>query len=314
MAAGFVTTAPVARLGDTWNALGTYNHDCVLAFKFVCGGTGTFNVTEMGIYVQQPDATPPALQMAIFTHDAVNDCPDIIVANSQTGTIGGAAAAWYHGHLASCQVVGGVTYWICFLEGQEDEISCLDGTGAGLWKSGLTPYTFSTGDAWHTHTNLTAWTPDVYALIVSATTTSTSTTTTTSTSTSTTTSTTLAPTGGWAFGEQNPNQGETGVSWTTWKKLAGTTVTVTGDADWGQLTISSLGDNAEGRSPVYNTGGGNKTITISKDRYAAGNGTVTMQYRSSDTKFYQNDTLPAWTTYTVPVVISTRYLQVRVID
>jgi hypothetical protein len=164
MPAGFVTSRPGARFGDTWNAFGTWNHDYEWGFKFVCPGTGTKNITEIGCYVEQPDATPPAIQMAIFTHDSANNCPDVIVANSQSGTIGGASAAWYYAALTSCQVTGGETYWICFIEGQEDEISCLSGSGGGLYKSGLTPYTFSTGDDWHTHTDITTYTPDVYAI------------------------------------------------------------------------------------------------------------------------------------------------------
>lgn len=166
MPAGFVTTRPVSRFGDTYN--GPYGSGYEFAFKFTCGGSGTFNATEIGIYVGQYDAYAPALQMAIFTHDAVNDCPDTIVANSQCSTIGGATPAWYYAALTGCQVTGGETYWICWLEGggtDAEDLSCLNGSGAGLFKTGLTPYTFSTGDDWHTHTNQTAWTPDVYVLI-----------------------------------------------------------------------------------------------------------------------------------------------------
>jgi len=145
-----------------------------------------------------------------------------------------------------------------------------------------------------------------------STSTSTSTTTTsssTSTSTSTTTTTTLAPTGGLAFGEESPTEGETAVSWQTWSDGAAGTPTIDGDSDWGKLELNF---NEEGRSAVYDFGNSDvRTYTLTENRYGAGQEDATLQIRGDTSTFAQDDVNPAWTTYSAPLDREWRYVQVR---
>jgi len=144
----------------------------------------------------------------------------------------------------------------------------------------------------------------------SSTTTTSSSTTTTSSSSSTSTSTTLAPdTGGLAFGEENPTEGEIPTSWQTWSDGVGGIPDVTGDADWGKLHLDL---DEQGRSKVYDFGNSDdRGITITENRYEAGSGSATIQIRGHDTVFLQDDIAPVWENYTVTVNKTWRFIQVR---
>ena len=113
-----------------------------------------------------------------------------------------------------------------------------------------------------------------------------------------------------AFGEQNPTEGEIAVSWQTFSDGAAGIPTISGDADWGKI---SLNINQEGRSRVYDFGSsGLIKISLNTDVYEAGQGTATLQYRYSESLFAQDDILPAWTNYTGVDTQTLRYIQVRV--
>jgi hypothetical protein len=115
---------------------------------------------------------------------------------------------------------------------------------------------------------------------------------------------------GLAFGEQTVSQGESPVPWPTWDDGAAGAVTVTGDANWGQLTLSV---GKEGRSAVYDLGDANpRTYTLTLNRYGSGSGTSTLQIRGKTTSFTIDEGEPPnWATYTVPTLQSWRYIQVR---
>lgn len=114
-----------------------------------------------------------------------------------------------------------------------------------------------------------------------------------------------------AFGEQNPTQNETPVSWQTWSDGAGGTPTILGDSDWGKLKLVS---GEEGRSAVYNIGTtGTYIFTLEENRYGSGTGTATLQIRGDTTSFSQDDVVPTWENYTVPISRYWNYTQVRLI-
>lgn len=117
--------------------------------------------------------------------------------------------------------------------------------------------------------------------------------------------------GGIAWGEQNPTQGETAVSWQLWDDGSGGPAVITGDPDWGKLTLQL---NAEGRSNVYSFGNENsRNISIVSNRYEAGSGTATLQIRGQADIFTQDDNVLAWENYTIPVAKTWKYIQVRAI-
>jgi len=113
-----------------------------------------------------------------------------------------------------------------------------------------------------------------------------------------------------AFGEQNPTQGETAVSWQTWSNGAGSIPNVVGDPDWGKLSLQLSG--AEGRSAVYDHGSAvSRKYTLTENRYGTGAEDAILQIREDTVSFLQDDVLPAWEDYTVPVSKTWRYVQVR---
>ena len=119
----------------------------------------------------------------------------------------------------------------------------------------------------------------------------------------------MPDTGGLAFGEENPTEGETPESWQTWSDGAGSVPTITGDANWGKLTLDVT---EQGRSKVYDMSeSASRTVTLTENRYGTGQGTATLQYRISDSLFAQDDVDPAWSNYTAPFSGTFRYVQVR---
>jgi len=114
---------------------------------------------------------------------------------------------------------------------------------------------------------------------------------------------------GLAFGANSVTAGESPVPWPTWDNGAAGAITVSGDANWGKMELD-IGE--EGRSAVYDLGDANpRTYTLTLNRYGTGSGTSTLQIRGQAAAFVQDDNVLAWTTYTVPILESWRYIQVR---
>lgn len=163
-----------------------------------------------------------------------------------------------------------------------------------------------------TSTTTTTSTSTSTSTTTTSTSTTTTTTTSTSTSTSTSTTTTLAPEGELVWGEQNPTQGETPVSWQVWSDGAGGTPTIVGDPDWGKLQLSV---SEEGRSSIHDFGNPDtRMYTVTRNRYGTGQGDATLQIRGSTTSFNQDDALPNWENYTEPILRNWRYVQVREVN
>lgn len=92
---------------------------------------------------------------------------------------------------------------------------------------------------------------------------------------------------------------------------AGGIPTVIGDQDWGQMELDIT---EEGRSIVWDFGNGNnRLITITENRYQAGQGTATMQIRGQAGVFLQDDVGPAWENYVAPIAKTWRFIQLRAI-
>lgn len=103
------------------------------------------------------------------------------------------------------------------------------------------------------------------------------------------------------------------MSWTTWSDGAGGAPTITGDPDWGKLELIA-GSGDEARSGVVDMGDAVQRIyTLTENQYGAGQSMdqATLQIRGDANPFSQDDALPAWEDYTVPVTRSWRYIQVR---
>lgn len=115
--------------------------------------------------------------------------------------------------------------------------------------------------------------------------------------------------GAYAFGEENPTQGEERVAWPTWSDGAGGAVEVQGDANWGKLRLTS---GEQGRSQVYFLGMEvSYTLTLMRNRYGTGSGVAALEIRGDTAPFAQDAALPAWESYTAPILRSWNYVQVR---
>ena len=114
--------------------------------------------------------------------------------------------------------------------------------------------------------------------------------------------------GGAVFGYNTVSNNESAISWKKWDDGSAGAITVSGDADWGK---GELAIGEEMRSPVYDLSEiSTRTFTLTENKYGAGSGTATLQYRGQDASFDQDDVGPAWTEYTVPFDLSCRYFQI----
>lgn len=118
-------------------------------------------------------------------------------------------------------------------------------------------------------------------------------------------------TGKYAHGEENPTADETPVSWANWSNGAGGSPNISGDADWGKLSLLS-GDVAH--SPVYDTGGThNKKVVLTKNLYGSGDSYFDLYIRGQNTTFTQDAVSPSWEAYTGEVNKTWEFIQARVV-
>jgi hypothetical protein len=117
----------------------------------------------------------------------------------------------------------------------------------------------------------------------------------------------LVPSAGIAWGETSPDADELYRSWQQWESANGVPVSITGDPDSGNMTLSG---NAY--STVQDFGNANtKTFTILQNKYAAGNNAV-VYIRGSATRFGKWDASPEWQAYSGNTQQAWRYVQIRV--
>lgn len=153
MANGFVTSRPAARAGSDTSGWPIDNSGYVAAQKFVAPGSGTLSVSEIGLWMNN-NGSGAAARLAIFTHDAANDCPESMVSGSESATLTEATSTVtvHYSTLSSCSITGGQTYWIVGFNGGSVGFDQRTTTGAGFKGiRGATPYTWPTGAAWHSY-------------------------------------------------------------------------------------------------------------------------------------------------------------------
>ena len=114
------------------------------------------------------------------------------------------------------------------------------------------------------------------------------------------------------WGEENPTEGETPISWLEWSDGSGGTPAVD---NWGNLC---LGPASTAQSRVEHTSNGSsKNYTIELSRYQANpsvSGSFDIYIRGSATVFSQDDgESPTWELYTGLVEKDWQYFQVRLV-
>lgn len=109
---GFVSEVPTFVWGELY---GTTNADMAGAEKLVCPGTGSREITEIGGWFSADVATTTYLRLAIFTHDAGNNCPDTMVSNSESAELSTSSETpvkLSHTYSTKPILTGGTTYWL----------------------------------------------------------------------------------------------------------------------------------------------------------------------------------------------------------
>jgi hypothetical protein len=103
---GFVTIAPTA--DPLSSALGISSR--VIGFKDIAP-TGATSITEIGWWC---DNTPPDanFEVGIYTHDAVNNRPDVLLSGASRTNAKGVTAGWKKATGLSISITAGQTYWI----------------------------------------------------------------------------------------------------------------------------------------------------------------------------------------------------------
>ena len=152
MANGFLTETP-ADHGDTQQSIPS-DHNA--AIEFTCPGSGTQELTEIGCF-GNGDGHPQGgdVYMGVFTDDVPNDCPDAIVADSDSGetTMPQNGPSISHSYGTLPEVTGGAVYWLAIhsAEGRLN-IDMLE-TGANSINLESAYPAWPTPTEWETHFN-----------------------------------------------------------------------------------------------------------------------------------------------------------------
>ena len=105
---GFLIVSPSLRYGNTDSSYA----GGLMALKVLCPGTSNQQVTEIGAYLHANSTC----HFGIFSHDAVNNCPNTLIADSDSGE-----AAYNSGtyikvsftYSSKPQLTAGSIYWLC---------------------------------------------------------------------------------------------------------------------------------------------------------------------------------------------------------
>lgn len=161
MANGFVTTSPTSAPEGLWLQMRFNGTQC--AARFTAPGSGNLEISEIGLWVGGTLGNMQA-HLAIFTDDAVNACPDTIVADSDAGPVSWSSGSWNVPVKISASystkpvIQGGQTYWLAINGNGGTTYYILQENSAGtaIKTAASNAYpTWYTGDAWHSHTDIT---------------------------------------------------------------------------------------------------------------------------------------------------------------
>ncbi len=145
---GFLTVAPDARYGDT-----ATNNPATTCYtgKFTAPSTGTLTISEIGCYGARDVVGTHHIILAIYTHDAANSCPDVIVTNSTSDELVMPATTDKLTHTYGTQptVTGGSIYWITLVCDSAFNFSRFATGGTSGIRTSVTYPTYPTGDDWH---------------------------------------------------------------------------------------------------------------------------------------------------------------------
>ena len=116
----------------------------------------------------------------------------------------------------------------------------------------------------------------------------------------------------WAFGEESPSE-QNIITWNTWEDDDGNVSEVDGDVEWGKLRLRSDLDEI-GYSQVMDCKSvKSRQFSVEVDKYGTSSGSYAVYIRGSSTSFTADAGSPAWSLYSVPVIETWRYVQLKVV-
>jgi hypothetical protein len=152
---GFQASSPTSRYGF-YILSGAANQ--IRAQKFVCPGAGAQEATEIGVWINADAALSGVFRLAIFAHDAANNNPDTMVANSESAELShDTETVTKKSHTYSGtkpQLTGGGTYWISIFHGDANLNVDRDYVGGtAVYAATATYPTWPAAAAWDSYTD-----------------------------------------------------------------------------------------------------------------------------------------------------------------
>lgn len=109
---GFLSSSPTVRFGSSSTSLGL---NIAEGQRFVCPGSGTVTINEIGAWVSADVSTTGAFRFSIWTHDGTNDLPNAMVANSESSELSHNTTTFTkksYTYGTKPSLTGGTTYWL----------------------------------------------------------------------------------------------------------------------------------------------------------------------------------------------------------
>lgn len=154
MANGFVSSSPATRHGASTSP---YDGDYPTAQRFSCPGSGTQELSEIGLWAYKYSGLAKPIKLAVWTDDASNNCPGSMVTNSETDAINVTSSSMaknYFTYSTKPQLTGGVNYWLGFINDNDASnqtfVDYYDTTGKSTIFTTKAYPSWPTSAEWHT--------------------------------------------------------------------------------------------------------------------------------------------------------------------
>jgi len=165
---GFQTEQPASANGDATEDIAAGG---IIAQKFTVptSGDGWVSISEIGGWLDCQTAVEKSIKFCIYTHDAVNDCPETIVPNSLTGVVSKSVdtkTIWDAPYGTAPILVDGQDYWLAVITDITDAIDIYFSGSSGVdsYYLGSMTFDFVEGSAWHAAAPTSAYNFELYAV------------------------------------------------------------------------------------------------------------------------------------------------------
>lgn len=160
---GFCAARPSGDPGGATAIISNYS----LAIKCT-SPTGSYAVSEVGFYNMQANNGASHYDVGLYSHDAGNNRPDVLLGVSRNNVIGASSVGWFYGAF-SYTLTSATTYWIA---SQADSVSpvvnCESATDASMKFDYIGPGSTALPDPWGASSSSLTRLEAIYALYAAA--------------------------------------------------------------------------------------------------------------------------------------------------